>query len=182
MRKSTAKRRPMLNEANKNNPRDPETWGGADVLPMGRVRDNTGSIWEKLLERHGHGRDAWFTPEMLQAGCEIGWVFTAISGSLMARSGSGERTGGGQGNDWSERLIIARKDRYIPWMNTMAAHYTVTGQAVHSLILDLAVDDISIAEAERKSGVWRGKGLKMIDYGLSMYVQMAGWNRHVSKK
>ncbi len=201
-----AKRRPMLNDPGLVDPRAPGTWGGPDPLPgrdysavVGadgefchwppppRVRQSAVSAWERLLATQpllpgervppGDKRRAWFTTEMLQAGKEIGWVFVAVSGGLMTRSQLGEPTGGGPEADWSERLTIAYRDRYKPWASAMEAHQFLSGDPVHSLIIDLCVEDITVAEAERRNGVWRGKGLRLIEYGLGMYAAMAGWQR-----
>lgn len=187
-----AKRRPMLNDPGLVDPRDPNHWGGPDPLPDGRARQSAVSAWEYLLAtqpllpgervRPGDKRRAWFTTEMLQAGKEIGWVFVAVSGSLMPRSHLGERTGGGAGSDWSERLTIAYRDRYKPWASAMEAHQFLSGDPVHSLIIDLCMEDITVAEAERRNGVWRGKGLRLIEYGLGMYAAMAGWTNRRAKK
>lgn len=181
MRKQ-AIRRPMLNEPGQVDQRSPENWGAADALPGGRVRVSAMSAWETLLEKQpmlpgDRAPRNWFTIEMRQAGEEIGRVFTAVSGSLMSRSQMGERVDHSQSGDWAESLTIAYRDRYKPWSTAMAAHQHIAQEPVHALIIDLCVEDITVAEAERRNGVWRGKGLKLIEYGLGMYVHMAGWDR-----
>ena len=181
MSRKAAKRRPMVNGGVYTDPRDPNGWGAADPLPMGRKREDHLPIWEKMLRDYGagneKGNEAWFTPEMLQAGGEIGRVFIAVSGALMPRSQMGERVSGGMRADWSDSQLIAYKDRYVPWARAMEAHAFQAGEPVHGILIDLAVEDISLAEAFQRHGVGHRRGVKLVQYGLGMYVLMAGWGR-----
>jgi hypothetical protein len=177
----------MLNDPGEVDQRDPKNWGGPEPLPAGKIRIPSQSAWERLLATQpllpgARVRSDWFTLEMRQAGDEIGWVFMAVSGALMSRSQMGERTDKSPETQWSERLAVAYRDRYKPWALAMKSHQSIMQEPVHSLILDLALEDISVSEAERRNGVWRGKGLKLVEYGLSMYVSMAGWDSRRSQK
>ena len=176
-----AKRRPMLNEPGQIDPRDPAGWGDADPLPLNRKREENLPIWEKMLRDYGAGNEkgnrSWFTSEMLQAGNEIGRIFVTISGALMPRSQMGERVQGGVRADWSESQIMAYKDRYTPWCNAMKAHAWQIGEPVQPIIIDLAVEDIPLTEAFQRHHVGFRRGLKLVEYGLGMYVTMAGWGR-----
>ena len=177
-----AKRRPMLNDPGRVDPRAPGTWGGPDPLPDGRERVSSASVWEYLLEKQpllpGERKwRRWFTEDMQTAAAEIHWVFVAVSGGLLSASHLCEKTGGSAEAEFAERLAIAKRDRYLPWASAMKAHQFLSGDPVHSLIIDLCMEDITVAEAERRNGVWRGKGLRLIEYGLGMYAAMAGWQR-----
>lgn len=181
MTRRAAKRRPMLNEEVYTDPRDPNGWGPAGPLPLGRKREEKLPIWEQMLRDHGAGNEkgnrAWFTSEMLQAGNEIGRVFVSISGALMPRSQMGERISGGVRSDWSEGQLIAYKDRYVPWARAMEAHAWQLGEPVHGILIDLAVEDIPLSEAFQRNHVGFRRGIKLVEYGLGMYVTMAGWGR-----
>lgn len=183
MRKSAAKRRPMLNEPSPIDPRDPSGWGEADPLPGGRERITRTGVWEKMLRDYGRGNEkgnqVWFTQEMAQAGNEIYTVFSAISEQKMPQSHTGDRISGGGGNatDWADWLIIAKQDRYLPWTRAMRAHGWQIGEPVQPIIIDLAVEDIPLSEAFQRHHVGFRRGLKLVEYGLGMYVFMAGWSR-----
>ena len=171
--KKMATRRPMLNEIGEPNPSDPNCWGGPDALPLGRPRRILEPIWERMLN---DDRYPWFSPEMKQAGDEIERVFVAVSGALMSRSQMGDG-GGSSSGGWAESLVIAWRDRYKPWAAAMSAHRIATGSPVFEFILDIALEDLTMRECERRLGVRNGKGPEIIRFGLGEYVTMAGWTR-----
>ncbi len=183
MTRRAAKRRPMLNEEVYTDPRDPNGWGPADALPSGKKREEKLPIWEQMLRDHGAGNDkgnrAWFTPEMQSAGNEIYIIYSAITAGLMPKSHMGDHTsgGGGSATDWADWMIIAKNDRYLPWSRAMDAHAWQIGEPVHGILIDLAVEDIPLSEAFQRNHVGFRRGLKLVEYGLGMYVTMAGWGR-----
>lgn len=172
---------PKVNEALAPGPRDPASWGSPDPLPAGKTRRLMAPIWERMLD---DSRYPWFTAEMKQAGDEIERIFVTVSGGLMPRSQMGAMVAGGgsSGAQLSEGLTIAWRDRYKPWAAEMAALRVNTGKPVMAFIIDLVMEDFTIRECEAHNGVRRGDGADLIRYGLTRYVEIAGWTRRSERR
>ena len=169
MTRKAAKRRPMLNEqVAMPNPRNPEDWGCADSLPLGRPRENP-SVLEKWRQ------DGNLHPSVEMAAYEIENCFRAIVGGLWTKTASyGEQRGGGPDTDYPPRIAVAMK-RYRPWRDEMALIFKREGLPVHEVIIDVVIDGGSFRQMDAARRWRKGTASQMARWGLWEYARMAGW-------
>jgi hypothetical protein len=159
----------MLNEASVTpNPRQPESWGEVDPLPLGRVRENP-SVLEKWR------REGNLHPAVEAAAYEIENCFRALVGGLWTKTASyGEERGGGASTDYPARIAIAMK-RYRPWRDEMALIYKRDGLPVHEVIIDVMIDGGSFRQMDAARRWRKGTASRMARWGLWEYARMAQW-------
>lgn len=166
----------MLNDTGEGlDHRNPANWGGADALPLARVREN-GSIVEQWRQ------DGNLHPAAEAAAYEIESCYRALVAGLWTKTASyGERTSGGPDTDWPARVAIAMRDRYGPWRDAMAVIYKRDGLPVQEIIIDVIVEGRSMREVDAERRWRKGTASKMARWGLWEYALMAGWVRDSEK-
>lgn len=124
---------------------------------------------------------------------QIHAVYVAVSGSLLARAGTGE--GGDRGrSEMADKIVRWHRDNYLPWTHYLGGAAEEQGLWIKGewhpgrsaraarcpvaleLAIDVVVEGKPLPEVEREQR-WRkhGTAAEYLRYSLAVYADLAGW-------
>ena len=109
-----------------------------------------------------------------RAAREIATIYQAVTAALMAKIGGWKGSkGSGRGfaeDRMSEEIAILHHDRYIPWTRALAKQDDIS----LPLVIDVAVDGVSVNRACRRRRVGYARGVGLIGAALALYGDLRG--------
>ena len=158
----------MTAAANKRNTVDPSDKGTKQTRDIIR-RETTVQRLMKEERKRGNRN----VHDLERAASEIEGVYTAITRRLWVKTSTLERVDASEPLAPLQWLVIAHKDRYLPWTEALKT----TGFNAQQIITDVVVDDWSLGEVAQARGRDAQFIKRTVLSGLKLYANLAGWGR-----
>jgi len=121
------------------------------------------------------------TDEQGRAAVEIRDVYERVAAGLLARTSDPAMRSSGTMPQMPERTALLHAQRYLPWARYLAGGAQPSRgrcAAALEITIDVLIEGLSLTQCDRARRWRNGTAVKLFVYALSVYADLAGWERN----